>query len=255
MVEVELPLIVLTRPEGRNESIAAALKARGMRVMVLPALTLETPDDQLAPAAADYDLVVFVSRQAVTAYFASVGQAWPRGTWAAAVGQATARALREYVPAGQIIVPEASSEQDSEALLAVIDRRNQRFDRVLILRGQNGREWLAEALERGGAQVTRHAMYRRVPARWTRDQYLEVFSGNRGIMLLTSIEGLEAVCGGAARHGLSWPAGWRFVVIHARIARRLQSLMRANGASGEAWVNVCVPDEAAIFQAILAASR
>lgn len=255
MAESELPLIVLTRPAGRNESIAAELIEQGMRVMVLPALELEVPDDQQAPVAAAYDLLVFVSRQAVTAYFDLMRDAWPDGVRAAAVGQATAAALSEHVPEGCILAPAASSAQDSEALLALIDQTQQSFGRVLILRGQQGREWLAREFESRGAAVTRHALYRRTPTQWTREQYEEVFSARPGVMLLTSLESLEAVHQGTLRYGLSWPSALRFVVIHARIAQRLQTILRESGAAGEPWVKICVPNESAIFQAILAASR
>lgn len=255
MVEVERPLIVLTRPKGRNESIAAELEGRGLRVMVLPALTLDVPGNQLVPSAQVYDLVVFVSRQAVAAYFGQVDGSWPVDTRAAAVGQATAQALREHVPDEQVLAPTVSSAQDSEALLALIDRQGRRFGRVLILRGQHGREWLAEAFERRGAKVTRHALYRRTPAQWAREQYQEAFSGKPSIMLLTSVESLDAVYQGTLRHGLPWPSALRFVVIHPRIAQRLRSILQECGAPGEPWVKVCVPNESAIFQAILAASR
>ncbi|MBV6271667.1 uroporphyrinogen-III synthase [Alcaligenaceae bacterium CGII-47] len=255
MLEPGSPLIVLTRPAGRNESIAAALANQGLRVMVLPALTLTVRDDQEAPRADAYDLLVFVSRAAVTAYFNQLERPWPEGTRAAAVGQATAQALREVVPDACILAPAASSRQDSEALLALIDQQQQSFDRVLILRGQQGREWLAQAFEGRGATVTRHVLYRRSPRQWTREQYEDVFSGQPGVMLLTSIESLEAIDRGVQHHGLSWPGALRFVVIHVRIAQRLQSILRKSGMQGEPWVKICVPDESAIFQAILAASR
>lgn len=255
MIEPEPPLVVLTRPAGRNESIAAGLLEHGMRVMVLPALSLEVPCDQQVPIADSYDLLVFVSRQAVVAYFESNREAWPDGVHAAAVGQATAQVLREYVPDIHILAPEISSEQDSEALLALIDQRGHSFTRVLILRGQQGREWLAREFERRGAAVKRHTVYRRTPTLWTREQYEEAFSGCPGIMLLTSIESLEAVHQGVLRYGLSWPNALRFVVIHVRIAQRLQSILQESGAVGVPWVKICVPNEPAIFQAILAASR
>lgn len=252
---VEPPLIVLTRPAGRNESIAAKLTAQGMRVRILPALALEAPGDQPVPRADAYDLVVFVSRQSVSAYFSVSERPWPCGTHAAAVGQSTAQALREHVPDDRILAPSASSAQDSEGLLALIDERHLNFGRVLILRGQSGREWLADAFEHRGAAVMRHALYRRTPQRWTDEQYREIFSGRPAVMLFTSIEGLEAVYRGALHRGISWSGALRFVVIHARIARRLGSILQESGVAGEPWVKICVPNESAIFQAILTASR
>lgn len=255
MIEPEQPLIILTRPAGRNESLARALTEQGVQVVTLPALALEVPRDQQAPSAHEYDVLVFVSRQAVAAYFELFHGLWPAGVRAAAVGQATAQALREHVPGACILAPAASSTQDSEALLALIDQGCQRFGRVLILRGQHGREWLAREFERRGAMVTRHALYRRTPLLWTREQYEHVFSSRKGVMLLTSIESLDAVHQGVVQYGLSWPGTLRFVVIHARIAQHLQRILQEGGVADEPWVKICAPEEPAIFQAILAASR
>uniref|UniRef100_UPI00333F993D uroporphyrinogen-III synthase n=1 Tax=Castellaniella defragrans TaxID=75697 RepID=UPI00333F993D len=253
-----LPLAVLTRPAGRNETIARNLQAAGLAVTIAPALVLRTLDGP-APAPDDYDVLVFVSRQAVERYFAQWSGAWPVATFAAAVGEATARALRQRVPADQVLAPSADGPQDSEALLALIDAHGLRPARALILRGQHGREWLATQLEQRGCRVGRHALYGRDPVRWTQDQCQAAIDARPCILLVSSLEGLEAIAASFSAHGLGWPPVLCAVTIHERIARRLQCLAEARVPAFERPpvldVKICAPDEQAIFQAILAASR
>lgn len=78
------PLAVLTRPSGRNEALAARLRAHGWEACVLPALEI-LPLDCLEglPMPEDYDMVVFVSGNAARLYLdqltrARGGFSWPR---------------------------------------------------------------------------------------------------------------------------------------------------------------------------------
>ncbi|MDN5842774.1 MAG: uroporphyrinogen-III synthase [Alcaligenaceae bacterium] len=253
MGKADRPLIVLTRPAGRNEAIAARLRDQGLRVAVWPALALAVCDAPV-PDVSGHDLVVFVSRQAVDAYFSRTRQSWPDGLHAATVGQASAQALRAYLPDEWIIAPSGQSAQDSEALMARLDTLGRAWTRVLILRGARGREWLAQALERRGAAVTRHALYDRTPVQWPCAQVQSLRSG-ACVVLLTSIEGLESIEQSLHGCGESWPDTASFVVIHPRIAQYLQSTLQAAGRADAPSVKICAPDEEAIFQAILAASR
>ncbi len=102
--------VVLTRPAGRNESLARALRAAGATVIEAPALAIERLDAAVPEFRAG-DLCVFVSRQAVDACFdGRAGAPWPDGVRAAAVGAATARALRAHVPEDLVLEPGASAE-------------------------------------------------------------------------------------------------------------------------------------------------
>lgn len=253
MGTADRPLIVLTRPAGRNETIATRLRDQGLRVAVWPALALAACDGPV-PDVRGYDLVVFVSRQAVEAYFGRAAQAWPAGLRAAAVGQATARALRAHLSDESIIAPPGDSAQDSEALMARLDTLGGAWARILILRGLRGREWLAQAFEQRGAVVTRHGLYDRTPVQWPCAQVRALHEGPC-IMLLTSIEGLESVGRSLRGCGQAWPDACSFVVVHARIAQRLRTALRTGGRPAATSVKICAPDEDAIFQAILAASR
>lgn len=258
MSQAGLPLAVLTRPEGRNEGIARALEASGIAVSIAPALVLRSLDGPV-PAPDAHDMLVFVSRQAVEEYFARWRGPWPATTRAAAVGQATAQALRQHLPADRVLAPPADSAQDSEALLALLDAQGLRPAGVLILRGRRGREWLAAQLENRGCRVQRHPLYDREPLCWSLAQCRAAIDARPCILLVSSLESLSAIAASLDAHGLGWPPVLHAVTIHERIARRLQCLMetRTAGAAPQVTldVKICAPDEQAIFQAILAASR
>ncbi|RZS78292.1 uroporphyrinogen-III synthase [Pigmentiphaga kullae] len=230
---------ILTRPGGQNDGLARALAARGWRALDLPALRL-TPEAGPAPDPAAFELVVFVSGNAVRMFLdkwrdsAGPDWTWPAATAAAVVGPASARALREHPAFGggpRLLQPASDSPHfDSEALWAVLSAAPLP-SRVLIVRGGRGeqgtgRDWLAGRLREAGASVTLHRAYRRVPEAWTppqADGLRELArAGTPTAWLLTSAEGVDAVRGQLARLGLlDWWADCRLVATHPRIARHL----------------------------------
>ena len=163
--------VVLTRPEGSNAELQAALEATrpadGVRpepfLTTLPLLAIRSlPDggelpEALAAMRAE-DLVVFVSPRAVAA-----AATWrPLSDWparhVAAVGAATGRALAD---AGRqdALLPDGS--EDSEGLLERLNGLSMAGRRVWIIRGETGRELLAETLSDRGARPRFVAVYRR----------------------------------------------------------------------------------------------
>lgn len=245
--------VILTRPGDRNDALLARLHGSGVHAIAAPVLSIET----LAvtpPAPRSGAIYVFVSRHAVSAYFDSVHTPWPKGAWAAAVGTATARALRQFVPADFVLAPQLSAAPDSESLLAVIDALAPGPHPVHILRAQHGRDWLADQLRQRGCTVTCHALYRRQPVVWDRSIARQLAGCERAILLVTSLEALDAIDANLTGNGFDWPARLRAVVLHQRIARRLQCIY-ATQARGPVQTTVSAPDDAALYQAIMAASR
>lgn len=257
--------VFLTRPQGRNEELAMRVREAGWRALALPALAIRPllKQGEPVPAPGDYDLVVFVSRNAARLYLESLadqfpGQSWPRQTLAATVGRSSAQPLYDsaWISRGQIIHPDADTQsQDSEALWNCLGSRRSTLVRVLIVRGASGREWLGEQLERAGIVVDRLAVYRREPAQWTADQTDQVSEAlampQSCVFLLTSGESVDAIDANMRRLGLgtAWSQS-RFVAIHERVASRLQSVLRDSGNVEPPMVKVCSPNDDAIFLAI-----
>src|SRR5690606_31525152 len=190
--------------------------------------------------------------------WASQGRPWPGHTRVAAVGEATAQALRDSgrVPAECILVPDSSATHDSESLWRVLKPHIDSFSKVLLLRGQNGREWLGQQLEQAGASVTRYGVYQRRAAHWngTELQQLQqgLASGQALVCLLTSTHAVESFVDNAKRLGLlSFCPQMHYVVIHARIAARLQSLMDASWGTSSKWADtIRAPSVEALYKAV-----
>lgn len=264
------PLIVLTRPQGKNALLSAALRQSGFDSLELPVLQLQplAIEAGQVPDPGAFDLIVFVSSMALAAYesalvnFASPGfggVSSRRPLFVAAVGAATANALRgSTVFSGTpVLQPAAQASSDSEGLWPQIEAKLSSIRSALIVRGQTGREWLGERLEAAGVRVIRHASYRRSVAVWRESQLEKLrVSGVplRTVWLLTSSEAVDAVFSQLERHGLLHVvriAG--FVVVHPRIAERLklQYADRFPDAVLPA-VTLCDPDVGSMRQALAA---
>jgi uroporphyrinogen-III synthase len=162
--------VVITRPLAQAQPLAERIAALGRAVAVLPLLEISPLPDQgplkAALAALDtYALAAFVSPNAVEAAFAHIAS-WPGGLKAAVVGEGSRAALlANGVPAGDIFSPPDPAASDSEHLLEVLDLAALNGKRALIVRGESGRELLADRLRAAGVLVDTVAAYRRcVPA-------------------------------------------------------------------------------------------
>lgn len=160
--------VVLTRPQAPADALAAPLEREGARVFLFPALAIEDLPltaalERLLAELARFELAVFVSANAVEKALAMVRRIapWPPRLPVAAIGEATAEALRN---AGFTAVISPHERHDSEALLALpqLQREQIAGKNVIVFRGEGGREHLKESLEARGARVEYAECYRRV---------------------------------------------------------------------------------------------
>ncbi len=165
--------LIVTRPAAQAAAWVVALQALGCDAQALPLIAIAAVDDTAPLRAAwlalpRYTLVMFVSANAVQHFFgaalAAGGVAWPPGVRAAATGPGTASALRAAgVPEGLLVEPAADATRfDSEALWAQVAQEDWAGRQVLVVRGEDGRDWLADTLRERGAAVDFVAAYRRL---------------------------------------------------------------------------------------------
>ena len=158
--------VVVTRPASAAEPIATALERQGARVWRFPSLAIEAiePSPELAARLgrlAQFHLAVFVSANAVERGLSMARRfsAWPPKLEAAAVGEATAEALRA-AGIGSVIAP--PERHDSEGLLELARLQSVAGQKVIVFRGEGGREQIRETLQARGAKVEYAECYRRV---------------------------------------------------------------------------------------------
>ena len=183
--------ILVTRPGERAANLARRIEEAGGRAIVFPAIEIE---DLPRPAAlgelARFDLAVFVSPTAAAKVMSQI-EAWPRSLRAAAVGGGTRRELESR---GVTNVVSPAHGADSEALLAMPELRDTAGKRVVVFRGEGGRELLGETLRARGAQVEYAACYRRTPPKtpphWNEDEVHAVtVSSSQGLANLCDVLG------------------------------------------------------------------
>jgi len=168
--------VVITRPRQQAEPLARAVAALGRTPVLLPLLEISPlPDDSPAGAElrrvladlASYALVAFVSPNAIDAAFAHIAR-WPDGVEIAVVGEGSRAALAKHGVAGEqvrIHCPLDPAHSDSEHLLQALELDRLAGRRVLVVRGDGGRELMPDALRGAGAAVETVTAYRRaVPA-------------------------------------------------------------------------------------------
>lgn len=211
--------VVITRPAGQSSALLALLASAGFDTLEFPLIDIApVADDASLRAALDelflppdapgrYALVVFVSPNAIDHAFGHLGAPWPGDLPVAVVGPGSVAALARqgvHAPSHRVFSPRAEDADprfDSEALYAAIEAHfganGLQGRRVLIVRGDGGREWLAERLAEAGARVEKAAAYRRVlpePSmqKWERvHQLLGGETSVRHAWLLTSSEGVR----------------------------------------------------------------
>ena len=154
--------VLVTRPSGQAAGFMARLRTLGAAPILFPALEIQPParPDALRAILENldgYDLAIFISPTAAEWGLAATGT-WPAGLEVAAVGRGTAKALLERGIA-RVLAPD--EEADSEHLLALPRLAHVAGQRILIFRGEGGRELLAETLRGHGARVDYAECYRR----------------------------------------------------------------------------------------------
>jgi uroporphyrinogen-III synthase len=221
--------IVVTRPAGQNEGLAELIRAEGGEPIVFPVLEILDLDDTRALVAAadrlhEYDLAVFISPNAVDKALNVIGarRAWPPGLRAATIGRASERALARYGVA-DVIAP--SGRFDSEALLALPQLADVQGWRVVVFRGDGGRELLGDTLRERGATVDYIECYRRVRPNADVEPLLKRWGrGEIDAVTVSSSEGLRNLYDMLGKLGQAWLKRTPLLAPHARIVENARAL-------------------------------
>jgi uroporphyrinogen-III synthase len=164
--------VVITRPLAQARPLATRVAALGREVELLPLLEIAPLADtaplraalaRLAAPVPGYALVAFVSPNAIDAAFTHIKQ-WPAGVTLAVLGEGSRSALAAHgitPDKVDIVSPADSAHSDSEHLLQTLDLAALKGRPVLIIRGESGRELMADGLRAAGAVVDVVPAYRR----------------------------------------------------------------------------------------------
>ena len=218
--------IVVTRPRHQAAGLSERIRAAGGLPVWFPTIDIEALRDngELDAALArlaEFDLAVFVSGNAVACACARLAGAWPASVPAGATGPGTAQTLAGHGVA-RVITPPARF--DSEGLVEELDRIGLKPRRVLIVRGEGGREYLADTLRARGAQVECVASYRRVPS-LSDPAVIGGLAAAHELdgLVVASSEGGDRLIELLGADALAWLNSAPVFVPHARIQAHLQA--------------------------------
>ena len=242
--------LLLTRPAEDCAALAQTLNAQGVASHCMPLLAIETLDETPEQRSTFAELqrycaVIVVSKPAARIglqLLAQHGLPPPDLPWFS-VGAATAAVLAEQ----GLDVHFPDSGDDSEALLALPALQRAiaaPAPRILILRGEGGREFLAERLRSQGVSVDYLPLYRRVLPQYAPGELSQRVRAERlNGLVVSSGQGFEHLLQLA---GDDWPALARLplFVPSPRVAEQAR-------AAGAQIVVDCRGANAAALQAAL----
>lgn len=164
---MNLPLaglqVLVTRPAHQAGRFHELLLTAGAKPQLFPVMAIEpaqqAPDSLLAVHQQVYDWIIFISANAVEcglSFFPELNHF--KATHLAAIGKQTAAALNRHGLQPSLVPEQGFTSEDFLALPPVHDLTGQQ---VLIVRGDTGREVLAETLSARGAKVSYAQVYQR----------------------------------------------------------------------------------------------
>ena len=164
------PRVLVTRSARQGSELAKLLRGFGADPVLVPAIDLVEPTsftilDLALRSLSDYNWLLFTSANAVEVFDqrrALPGVPLPHGLKVAAIGPATKEALLQRGIPADLTPPLAVAEALLAALLPQVKAPDGHPTKFLLIRAEQARELLPEALANAGAEVTVAPAYRTV---------------------------------------------------------------------------------------------
>jgi uroporphyrinogen-III synthase len=216
--------VVVTRPIHQAQNLAQLIAGAGGEAILFPVLEIQDAGD-LRPLNAliarldEFDVAIFISPNAVSKALNLIRaqRQLPPELMIAAIGKGSKKEL-QHCGITQIVAPE--KKFDSEGLLALPQFQDMHGKKVVIFRGEGGREVLGDTLISRGATLEYAECYRRCKPsidtapllhRWAR--------GEIHAITATSGESLHNLFDLLGKLGQQWLKKTPLFVPHQRIAQ------------------------------------
>ncbi|MEJ2403569.1 MAG: uroporphyrinogen-III synthase [Candidatus Thiodiazotropha sp.] len=216
--------VLLTRAAHQVEGLVRLIETHRGRAVVWPALEIRETDDSASARTLleqPWDLMIFISPNAVTfAVRQRAAALWRTGS-VAAVGASTAKVLEQIGrPADWLPV----RGYDSEGLLSLPQLAHPEGQRVLIVRGEGGRALLGDTLIDRGARVSYAEVYRRVRPDTPVGPLLSRWGEDIQLVTVTSLEVLHNLVAMLGEPGWVLLSGTPLVVVSERMRAAARTL-------------------------------
>jgi len=216
--------VVVTRPSQQAGPLCQLIEQLGGEAIRFASLEITkaadtTPITECLNRIDAFDIAIFVSSNAVEGAAKLLSGSWPESLQLMAVGRATQRAI-ERLWQRPVVSPEDGA--NSEALLRTEILLNVDGRKIIIFRGQGGRELLGDTLQERGASVTYAEVYRRVKPH---GDLAALRASNAELITATSNESLQNLVEMAKdEEQLEWLKSRQLIVISQRTAALAQQL-------------------------------
>jgi uroporphyrinogen-III synthase len=189
--------IVITRPKHQANALAKDIKAVGGNIFLFPTLEivpvqLTQTDKEKIQHLSETDIIIFISPNAVEHGLNHIEALTelPKHILLATVGQSSAKILSARLGKQPDITPEENFS--SEGLLETTAMQNVTNKRILIIRGNGGREHLKQTLQQRGALVEYINAYQRVKPETSTTDFEQYLQNNQiAAIVITSAESLK----------------------------------------------------------------
>ncbi len=191
--------VLVTRPAHQASNLINLLRSQGATPVALPLLEIQPVTEQdpayhpLKSQIMDLDLfhkVIFISPNAARLGCEWIDLYWPQLPIAIdwlAVGKQSAQQLSNF----GIDAYHNPLGYDSEALLQAPMLQDVQDQKILIMRGQGGRETLAETLKARGAEVSYAELYQRCCPTYNSETISQAFTPQPDSILISSGAGID----------------------------------------------------------------
>jgi len=222
--------VLVTRPVHQAENLCALIERQGGNAIRFPSIEIAEPRDKqkladILQRLREFDIAIFISPNAVDYALQAMmdqGDGLPEHIKVAAVGKGSAGQLNKHGVSVDIF---PSQQFNSEALLAMDEMQAVAAKRIVIFRGEGGRELLADTLSSRGAIVEYAECYRRSkPEVGTNELFDALSQGGLDIVTATSNEGLQNLCDMVAEPGRSDLLKLQLIVVSERTRRLAEEL-------------------------------
>ncbi len=272
--------IIVTRPAGqarqlielltaslKNDELVKQGKQNLPTILSLPLLTIipkendisgsqvDSLADHITTILKDVDLAIFVSPNAIECTMRLLGRSWqdlskkiiPIGV----MGGSSELALHhhgvglEETPT-RILIPENNEHWDSEGLWQKLQSLNADWSgyKVVIFKGEGGRDWLADTLKAAGAMVETISVYARMPLDIDNPAWeaIHEIDFSQSLWLLTSSEAVRYL-------GEVMQNKFKQTLLDASAICPHQKIGEAAKAIGFGKVFICEPGDEALMKA------